>query len=178
MLWLGSRRGYLSDWFTQRWVQHTGRRISLSSEPWLAGPIAPTTGIGPDYFASLASREGLRLDPPNGAAGILPTFSSLRGATFDPSSVDASVAHFYERTSAYELDAWADWCGIFRPFGGLLAILFSRRLQQLNVPLSSLDTSRGVTSEVLPFIDPATRAPRHIAWYRRLRGTGNVLYAG
>jgi hypothetical protein len=178
MKWLGSKRGYLSDWVTQRWVQFTGRRVSLSSETWLAGPIAPTTGIGSDYFASIASAEGLRLHQPDSAAGVICDFAALHGVSFEPSSVDPSVARFYEQTSDYELDAWAEWCGLFRPFGWLLAVLFSRRLQQLNVPLSGLDTSKGLTNEVLQFIDPATDALRHTAWFRRLRGSGNVLYAG
>jgi len=178
MIWLGSKRGYLSDWMTQRWVHFTGRRVSLSSETWLAGPIAPTTGIGPDYFTSLASTEGLRLHQPDGAAGVISDFAALQGVSFEPSSVDPSVARFYEQTSAYELDAWAEWCGLFRPFGWLLAIFFSRRLQQLNVPLSGLDTSKGLTNEVLQFIDPATDTLRRTAWFRRLRGNGNVLYAG
>src|SRR5262245_1836724 len=99
MIWLGSKRGYVNDWFTQRCVQFTGRRVSLGSEPWLSGPIAPTTGIGPDYFALLASSEGLRLDSPDSAAGVIPTFTSLRGTTFDPSTVHPSVAHFYEHTA-------------------------------------------------------------------------------
>ncbi|MDB6153567.1 MAG: hypothetical protein JWL90_2020 [Chthoniobacteraceae bacterium] len=178
MISLGSKRGYLSDWITQRWVQFTGRRVSLASEPWLAGPIAPTTGIGPDYFVALAGAEGLRLEQTDHAAGIISNFATLRGAAFEPSNVHASVADFYEQTSVYELDAWAEWCGLFRPFGWLLAVLFSRRLQQLNVPLSGLDTSKGLTSEVLQFIDPGSGSVRHTAWFRRLRGSGNVLYAG
>jgi hypothetical protein len=178
MIWLGSRRGYLSDWVTQRWIHLTGRRVSTASQPWLAGPIAATTGIGSDYFASFASAEGLRLCDPEGGAGIIPDFATLRGANFDPSHIHPAVAHFYEHTSAYELDAWAEWCGLFRPFGWLLAVLFSRRLQQLNVPLSSLDTSRGLSSEVLQFVDPASGLLRHTAWFRRLHGSGNVLYAG
>jgi hypothetical protein len=178
MIWLGAKRGYLTDWVTQRWVQLSGRRVSLSSEPWLAGPIASTTGITSEYFASLASAENLRLDRSDRATGIVSDFASLRGASFEPSAVEPSVVHFYEQTSAYELDVWAEWCGVFRPFGWLLAILFSRRLQQLNVPLSSLDTSKGLSSEVLEFSDPATGAPRYTAWFRHLHGTGNVLYAG
>ena len=178
MIWLGPKRGYLSDWLTQRWVCLTGRRVNLASEPWLTGPTAPTTGVGSDYFASLASAEGLRLHQTTQAAGIISDFGTLQGSSFDPSGVHPSVAHFYEQTSAYELDAWAEWCNLFRPFGWLLAVLFSRRLQQLNVPLSGLDTSKGLTNEVLQFIDPATGAPRHTAWFRRLRGSGNVLYAG
>jgi hypothetical protein len=178
MIWLGPTRGYVSDWITQRWVQFTGRRVTLAAAPWLAGPIAPTTGIGPDYFSSLAATEGLRLDQSQSAAGIIANFGMLRGEAFDPSSVHPNVAEFYEHTSAYELDAWAEWCGFFRPFGWLLAVLFSRRLQQLNVPLSGLDTSKGLTSEVLQLRDPATGAERHTVWFRRLLGSGDVLYAG
>src|SRR5262249_44202799 len=86
--------------------------------------------------------------------------------------------NFYEQTAAYKLDAWSEWCGFFRPFGWLLAVLFSRRLQQLNVPLSGLDTSRGLSSEGLQFVDPTSGQLRHTAWFRRLQGSGNVLYAG
>src|ERR1700759_1577207 len=120
MIWLGTKRGYLSDWVTQRWVQLTGRRISFRSEPWLAGPIAPTTGIGPDYFATLARTEGLHLHQPDTAAGVISDFATLGGASFEASNVHPSVVNFYEQTSAYELDAWAEWCGLFRPFGWLL----------------------------------------------------------
>ena len=105
-------------------------------------------------------------------------FAALAAPDFDPRAVDRSVLEFYRRTSAYELDSWAEWCGLFRPFGALLAALFSRRLQQLNVPLSGLDTSRGVTSDVVQLIDRGTGEVRQTAWVRQLQGSGNVLYAG
>lgn len=190
MIWLGAKRGYFTDWFTQRWVQYTGRRVDLAASPWLEGPIAPTTGIGPDYFTALASGENLRLHATDRTAGILPIFSHLRGPTFDPAAVHPSVVHFYEHTAGYELDAWAEWSGFFRPFGWLLAVIFSRRLQQLNIPLSGLDTSRGLSSEVLQFLASSADAPlgaeapsqnealKRTAWFRRLQGSGNILYAG
>ncbi len=178
MIWLGPKRGYLTDWTTQQWVRFTGRRVDLDSDTWIEGPKAPATGIGSDYFESLAAAEGLRVHRSGRFTGIVPRFGVLRSQGFDPADVDSRVVAFYEKTSAYELDAWAEWCGLFRPFGWLLAVLFSRRLQQLNVPLSGLDTSRGVTSEVLQFVAPGTDELRHTAWFRRLQGTGNVLYAG
>jgi hypothetical protein len=180
MIWLGSKRGCFSDWVTQKWVQLTGQRVNLASEPWLVGPVAPTTGIGSDYFSWLASAERLRLHKTEEPAGIISDFTKLHDASFNPSGVHPNVIKFYERTSAYELDAWAEWCGIFRPFGWLLATIFSRRLQQLNVPLSALDTSKGLTSEVFQFFDyeSAEPEPRYTTWFRRLRSSGNVLYAG
>ena len=65
----------------------------------------------------------------------------------------------------------------FRPFGWLLALLFSRRLQQLNVPLSPLDTSLGITNSVLKLRD-ARGAARVTAWVRELVGSRHTLYAG
>ncbi len=178
MIWLGKRRGYLTDWVTQKWVQITGRRIKIDTADWLAGPTAPTTGITSDYFTQMAAVENLRLHHSDGTTGVMRDFAVLRGESFDPSCVSSSVAHFYERTSGYELDAWSEWSGVFRPFGWLLAVIFSRRLQQLNVPLSGLDTSKGLTNEVLRFVEPGSGLTRHTAWFRRLSGSGNVLYAG
>jgi hypothetical protein len=177
MLWLGESRGYLTDWLTQRWVRLTGRRVDLARAPWLAGPGAPTRGVGADFFVDLARAEGLALDE-SGEQGLLGDFGALAAPDFDPSGVHAAVVDFYERTAAYTLDAWSEWHGAFRPFGRLLARLFSRRLQQLNVPLSGLDTSRGVTSEVLRLTDPETGAVHYTAWVRRLLGSGRVLYVG
>jgi hypothetical protein len=177
LLWLGETRGYFSDWLTQRWVQITGRRAALSDVPWLAGPVGGTRGIGRDFFAQLAADEGLE-QRRSGDRGLVQNFEMLAAPDFDPGNVTRAVQEFYRRTSAYELDSWAEWCGAFRPFGVALAALFSRRLQQLNVPLSGLDTSRGVTSDVLQLVDPMTGEVRQTAWIRQLLGSGNVLYAG
>lgn len=76
------------------------------------------------------------------------------------------------------MDSWSEWCGAFKPFGVVLARVFSRRLQQLNVPLAPLDTSEGTSSEVLHLREPATGQIVHTAWVRTLRRTRSILYAG
>jgi hypothetical protein len=55
---------------------------------------------------------------------------------------------------------------------------FSRLLRQWNVPLSGLDTSRGITSDVAQMADPQTGEIQATAWVRQLRNTRNLLYAG
>ncbi len=175
--WLGPERGNAADWTTQLWVRCTGRQIDLGDQPWLSGPVGDTVAIGHDFFDRLGAREGLvarRAD----ASGLLPTLDALAGPGFDPTAIHPGVRMFYERTSEYEMEAWAEWCGVFRPFGRLLALLFSRRLQQLNVPLSSLDVRLGTTSEVIQLVDPTSGELRYTGWLRTLRATGNVLYAG
>jgi hypothetical protein len=172
---LDERRGHLSDWLTQRWVRSTGRLVDLADAEWLRGPVGATRGIGPDFVADVARTSGL-IAHRDSNAGLLADFDTLSAPDFDPRKADPRVIEFYTATARYELDSWAQWSGLFRPFGGLLALMFS--LQQLNVPLSGLDTSRGVTSDVVPLIDPASGRVRYTVWLRRLIHTGNVLYAG
>jgi hypothetical protein len=178
MIWLGAKRGYLSDWLTQRWVQLTGKRVDLTREPWLHGPVGKTAGIGWRFFDDLAAESGLIAQRQVENSGLMSDFTLLAAPDFNPSLISQSVINFYERTANYEIDAWGEWCGIFRPFGQLLALLFSRRLQQLNVPLTGLDTSKGMTSEVIQLIEPTTGQVRYTAWVRQLLRTKNVLYAG
>jgi hypothetical protein len=170
--------GPLADRVTQAWVQATGRRIDLDDQPWLEGPVGRPEGIGARYFDELARERGLVLQEGNTTRGLLPSLGPLRAPTFQPDAVHPAVRGFYERTSDYELESWAEWCGAFRPFGHLLGWLFSRRLQQLNVPLSPLDPSRGTTSRVIHLVDKETGQLRLSAWVRELRATQNVLYAG
>jgi hypothetical protein len=174
MIWLGERRGYFTDWLTQLWVRMTGRSIDLTQSPWLDGPAGTPRGIGKEFFANYAKKHSLEFVQ-NEPRGLV---QNLRALLPDDSKIAPAVRRFYERTSEYELDAWSEWCGLVRPFGQALAILFSRRLQQLNVPLSSLDSSRGIISEVVQLRDPASGRIAQTAWVRELLATRNVLYAG
>jgi hypothetical protein len=174
-MWLGTKRGYLTDWTTQMWVKSTGKRVSLDDHPWLHGPIGKPTGIGSDFFHELANEQNLTVER---GRGLLEDFNQLKSERCSPVQVDSVVKDFYENTECYELEAWSEWSGFFKPFGWALARLFSRRLQQLNVPLSSLDTSQGMTSSVLNLVDPVTGKVRYTAWARQLRKSKNTLYAG
>ena len=177
VIWLGERSGYLSDWVTQQWVRSTGRKVRLADHAWLDGPVGNTRGIGKDFFYDYAKARDLEVVE-SGPRGLLLDFKSLTGIDNDPSSIAQVVGDFYERTSAYELDAWSEWHGLFKPFGMALATIFSRRLQQLNIPLSSLDSSKGMTSNVLQMWSRATGELVQTAWVRELRATKHVLYAG
>jgi hypothetical protein len=177
LIWLGEKRGNLSDWTTQQWVRATGRRVSIATYPWLDGPAGGTRRIGKQFFREYAERNNL-LAIESGSRGLIEDFARLSGPSNDLGRVATSVRDFYEHTSTYELDSWAQWCGLFRPFGVALAIFFSRRLQQLNVPLSALDSSRGMSSTVMQMRDRQTGRLIHTAWIRELHATKNILYAG
>ncbi len=177
MIWLGERRGELSDWVTQMWVRATGRRIALADHQWLDGPAGGTRRIGSDFFATWAAEHNFEILR-DGIRGLMPDFSCLARGNPSVATVAPEVKEFYEQTSAFELDAWSEWKGFFRPFGIALSRIFSTRLQQLNVPLSPLDSARGMTSHVLQMRKPGSEAIVQAAWIRELRATRNVLYAG
>lgn len=177
MIWISEEKGYLSDWVTQQWVRLTGRKVRLADNPWLDGPAGNTRIIGKDFFAEYARTHSLDFVE-EGTRGLLQSFDALAGEHCDPRAVAPEVRDFYERTSNYELDSWAEWHGFFRPFGTALAVLFSRRLQQLNIPLSALDSSRGMSSAVLQMWDRQSAQLAQTAWVRELHATRNVLYAG
>ena len=140
----------------------------------LKGRLATPAASGSSFFSIMPGRMVSRLCVAD-AGGLIPDFRDL---FLDSAGIEAPIQDFYERTSEYELDAWSEWRGIFKPFGTALAVLFSRRLQQLNVPLSALDTSHGITSEVVQLQHPESGKILQTAWIREMVGTKNVLYAG
>ncbi len=168
MWWLGEQRGYLSDWLTQQWVKRTGR--SLAPYPELLGPVGTRRRIGFDQPEQLAQTLHLTLDTPQ-AGGLLQDTAALFPG------VHPRVAHFYDQTSLYDLQVWSAWRGPFRPFGWWLGLLFSRRLEQMNVPLDGLDTAWGMRSEVAYLKDRLGQL-RYAVWRRVLRRTERVLFVG
>ena len=175
--WLGNKHGTLSDWVTQRWVQFTGRSVNLTQSPWLDGPTGNTTVIGSQFFDTYAYQQGWVKTESQLIRGLVPRFANLKSPLFDPAGIQPEIVEFYEQTSQYELDLWSEWSMLFRPMGWLVATIFSRRLQQLNVPLSPLDAARGMTSEVFQFTDKAGNYVES-AWVRNLNSSGSTLYAG
>ena len=172
-----SRSGAFVDWVTQRWVQVTGRRVTWAEHPWLAGPVGDVDVIGTDFFRRWAERHGLRLIEGGEPRGLLPNFAALQLAEHGFPPVTPEIARFYERTSEYEFDVWSEWSGVFQPFGRALAWIFSRRLEQLNMPLSPLDMKLGITSAVLR-LAASSRADDLAAWVRTAVATGRTLYVG
>jgi hypothetical protein len=169
-------RGAVVDLATQAWVRATGRRISLREHPWIDGPVGDVDRIGMEFFSRFAERRGWKIVEA-GTHGLLESFVVLRGPTCETSRVAPEIARFYEKTSDYDLEMRSEWSKLFHPFGGALSSIFSKRLQQLNVPLSPLDTTLGMVSRVLQLIDEQGR-PAGAAWVREAVATRQTVYAG
>jgi hypothetical protein len=162
------------DRATQRWVRATGRSIGLDEHPWLDGPVGGTDLIGDEWLP----REAQRLHGDlHEAGGLVESFASLACDSFDPSRLSPAIVDFYERTTEWRLDAWSQWSAVALPVGWMLSTVFAKRLQQLALPLRSLEVSQGMESRVVSLRDADDRQ-LGAAWLRKLRSTGQIVYSG
>jgi hypothetical protein len=175
---LSNAIGALGESGIRLWLRLFGRRVARVDHPWLDNPAAPRGQIGEALYETLAASEGLEIRRASEGQGLIPDFEALRGPAFDPDKVDPRIRDFYERSSAYQLDAWSETSLLTRVFLWFLVTFVSRRMDQLNFPTSSMDTSRGMTSDVIQLVDPNTDLVVRTGWLRKAAGSGRVIYAG
>jgi hypothetical protein len=161
----------------QVYLRVFGRTVRKADVPWLLGPIGSDGRIGEGPYQEVATREGLTIDRHAVDAGLIPDFDVLAGPDFDPARTVPEVRRFYEQTSRYDLDVWCESRFPGRLFLWLIVSTVSRYMNQLNFPVFGLETSRGMTSEVLPLRDASGRTV-HTGWQRRLLGSGRIIYSG
>lgn len=158
-------------------VRISGRRLEKASAPWLDCILGKPGLIGAGIYQQVATEQNLALTMPSDA-GLIPDFSALRGPSFDPGKVDPQVRHFYEHTALYHLEVWSEVYLVGKLVLWLLVEFISRRMNQLNFPISSLEVAKGMTSEVVELREPKTGKLAYTGWLRKFRSTGKVIYAG
>ena len=173
-MWLGNKRGYLQDWITQQWVKTTGQRVTHAEHKWLFGPAGGTKVIADDFVKDLQVTENLRLVKNGQDFGLLDSIQELNLAD---NGLDRRIKDFYESTINYHFEVWSSWKAFFYPFGSLLNTMFSKRLEQLNLPLDAIESSRGIASNVWKLLDDDGHV-HYTIWYRILKATEKVIYSG
>src|ERR1041385_9035610 len=174
---LHSLVGYALETGIHLWVRLTGKLVRKSDAPWLSAPIGGRERIGTEIYERVARDERLETRTPAGA-GLLENFNSLRGPAFDPDAVHPAIRHFYEHAAEYKLEVWSEISLTGRFFLWLLVEFISRRMDQLNFPISSLEVAKGMTSEVVQLAEPGSGKIRYTGWLRRMKSSGRVIYAG
>jgi len=158
-------------------VRLTGRTVKRKDAPWLDSVLGKPGLIGSGIYQKIAEEQGLALTmPPD--AGLIPDFGALRGPSFDPDAVHQRIRHFYEHTTLYHLEVWSEvyFAGKFVLW--LLVEFISRRMNQLNFPISSLEVAKGMTSEIVQLREHESGKLMYTGWLRRFRSNGKVIYAG
>lgn len=168
--------GYLIEQIIRGWINITGRTIDFDTESWLDSPMADKNYVGSEFYNDLASKRNLTIQP-SPTAGLLESFDMLSNDVFDAKKVHPSITHFYEHTSEYGLEAWSHSAFPSRIFLWILTTFVSRRMNQLNFPVTSMELAGGMQSEVLPmFDDKGVR--QFTGWLRKLSNPTKVIYTG
>jgi len=168
---------FLLELFIEVMVRVTGRRMRRSDAPWLRCYLGKPGLIGTGVYQRIAQEEHLQLrNSPH--AGLIPDFGALRGPSFDPDAVHPRIRHFYEHAAEYQMEVWSEVYFVGRFFLWVLVEFLSRRMDQLNFPISSLEVAKGMASEVIQLIEPGSGKLLYTGWLRRLKSSGRVIYAG
>ena len=150
---IASLKQNFQDWITQQWVILFGKKIIPNQNDWLLGPFGKTKGIGEKFIKQLAINEHLVIDKSKRERGLLKSINQLNLSNTELDRLSKNVIDFYENTSNYEFDLKVKWNPFFKIFGALLKILFSNRIEQLNLPSDSKENSEALKSEIIHLID-------------------------
>ncbi len=142
------------------------------------GPYGNVDVIEDKYVDLLAAAENLVIKKNEPGCGLLESIGVLNLPATEAAVLRPEIAAFYEHTLDYQLEVWSQWCQFFRPFAGLIARLYSRRLQQLNLPLAPLDTAFEIRSQIYKIVDPRNGESKYTVWYRHLKSNQHVIYSG
>ena len=161
----------------QYWLNLTGKKVDFTKYPFLEGPIADTVIIGEDFYPKLAEQENLEIDHTTDG-GLLQDFQKVLDKN-DPflNTLNPEIAEFYEHTSKYKMEVWAKWKAPISWFAKLLIRSVSVEMKQLNIPMDSLETSRGMSSEVI-HLSTKEKKVKYACWLRKSVKTDKVVYAG
>jgi len=159
------------DWATQLGHMILGRKADHGNDAWLLGPIGKIGEKSNAFVARIAEEGNLEVERNKSGVGLVDEFDD-----FD-FPLNPNVESFYTRTSDFELDAWTEWKPFFKPFGFLVGVIFSKRIQQLYLPMHSLETAEGISSSIISLLDQNESSVYRI-WHRQLKTTKNVIFYG
>lgn len=170
--------GSLLQFLIQRWLWISGKKINIQQNSWMSGPSGLSNIIGDTYYQVFAEQEGLSVIQDKDG-GLLQHFDSVLN-TKDPllTQLNPRIKHFYEHTALYKLEVWAEWYNPLQWFAKILIRTVSKRMNQLNIPLSPLATSRGMSSEIISLRTKDDEQQLYACWLRKLSKTHEVVYAG
>lgn len=166
------------DWITQQWVILFGKKINKLEFKWLLGPFGELNGIGTKFIKQLAEKENLAIDNEKNAKGLIQSINQLNLSEKEINLLSQNVIDFYQNTADYDLKLKVKWNPFFKIFGLLLRVIFSKRIQQLNVPIRSIENSETLTSEIIHLKDTKTNEVKRTIWLRAFQSTEQVVYSG
>lgn len=174
--WLARIAGAIGAWLIYRLIALFGRTYAWRDIAWLDGPIGDEV-IGDAPYRDVAARHGLTVERNAADAGLVDDFGALRGTACDPDRLDPRIREFYEHTTRFAMDVWSQSYFPTSIALYLLVTTISRQVNQLNFPLSPLESAHGMSSEIIALRNP-DGSLRYTGWFRTLGDEARVLYTG
>ncbi|MFC5046538.1 hypothetical protein ACFSTE_03055 [Aquimarina hainanensis] len=175
---IARKKQSIQDWGTQQWVILFGKKIDKTNNEWLLGPFGDTNGIGQKFIKQLARKEHLVIDNQKTNKGLIESIDQLNLSSNEINALSRDVIDFYENTSNYDLHLKSKWNPFFKVFGFLVRLIFSKRIEQLNVPIQNIEDASGLTSEIIQLLDSKTNEVKRTIWFRAFKSSGQVVYSG
>lgn len=161
----------------QFWLNTTGRKLDYTKLPYLEGPLAGHEIIGDQFYQKLAKKENLKVLFSEDR-GLLSDFNEvINQASPLKDGLAIEIKHFYERTAQYNMEVWSKWIPPISWFAKIIIRSVSTKMQQLNIPLNPLETSYGMTSNVI-HLNNENGEPNYVCWLRKSIKSNKVVYAG
>jgi hypothetical protein len=174
--WFARLIGSVGATFIYALIWLFGRTHRRADIAWLLGPMGGDR-IGDAPYRDVATEEGLTVERDDRDGGLVPSFDALAGDRFDAARVQPLVRDFYEHTAAFAMDVWSRTHFPANLALYLLVKTISRQVDQLNFPLSPLDTAHGMQSEIIT-LRRSDGSVRYTGWFRTLADEARVLYTG
>jgi len=166
------------DWFTQQWAIIWGKKINPIEYNWLLGPFGSVNSFGEDFILQLIEKEDLIIQKANLKKGLLASIQLLNLSNIDLAKLPKKVIDFYENTSNYSLNLNVKWNPFFRIFGVLVNTLFSKRINQLNIPTNNFSENESLTNEIIQLVDPKSNQTKYTIWLRKIEKSNKIIYLG
>ncbi len=162
------------DRVTQTWVRYFGRKVTFENDPWIFGPTDNRMYRNISLEKMPADASGYEISP---SEGIIDSIADFGLDSSELQRIHPVILDFYTRTSAFNMDMCFHWHNLFRPVAFVMKLLFSKRLQQLNIPVISSDELLKTHSFIMR-INDRERDMSHNLWVRKFINAREVIFSG
>lgn len=163
----------LQDKITQTWVARFGKKVTFDTDRWIFGPtsiemyrnISLNNHINKDFNGSIKP-----------AKGIINSVSLFNFTKEELHCINPLITDFYTNTVNFNMDIRFNWNTAFKPVAHLVKMLFSKRLQQMNIPIIPSDELLKTNSFIVK-IDENNGLMQNF-WVRKLLTANQVIFSG
>lgn len=164
----------LQDRLTQTWVKYFGKKVTYENDSWIFGPTDNRMYRNISLENAPGEIPGYEISP---SEGIIDSIAHFGLNPSELQRIHPVILDFYTRTSAFNMDMCFHWHMLFRPVAFLMKALFSKRLQQLNIPVISSDETLKTQSFIVRINDKHHKIS-HNLWVRKFVNAREVIFSG